>query len=78
MSRRYDRITLAGKIEFTEDFASRAAQERGVPISLDVPLTIDDQQDPLLLALLQRQCKLDEDAVVRWYAQNQDMLLYTF
>ncbi|MCC6489128.1 MAG: hypothetical protein IT364_16635 [Candidatus Hydrogenedentes bacterium] len=78
MSRRYDRITLAGKIEFTEDFASRATQERGIPISLDLPLTIDDQQDPLLLALLQRQRKIDEDAAMRWYAQNQSMILSTF
>ena len=78
MSRRYDRITLAGKIEFTEDFATRATQEQGVPISFDVPLTIDDQQDPLLLALLHRQRKLDEDAAVRWYAQNQGMILSTF
>ena len=71
MSRRYDRITLTGKVEFTEDFAPRTVQERGVPIDLDVPLTIEQQDDPLLRALLDRQGKRDEAALVRWYAEHQ-------
>lgn len=74
MTRLYDRITLAGKIEYSESFASRAALERGVPIQLDLPLTIDTQNDPLLLALLDRQRQANEAAAVRWYAENQNAL----
>lgn len=78
MSRLYDRIAVNGRIGFEEDFASRAAMDRGVPISLDLTLTIDQQDDPLLLALLARQRQANEAAAVRWYAENQSMMLGAF
>lgn len=76
MSRRYDRLVLTGRIEFNEDFASRATQERGVPINLDE--LIVDQNDPLLLALLARQRQRSDEEAVRWYAEHQSMMLSTF
>lgn len=78
MSRRYDRIRVNGRIELTEDFATRATQEQGVVIDIDKPLTIDTQNDPLLLALLQEQRVLNEARLVRHYAETQGMLLFTF
>lgn len=78
MSRRYDRIQVSGRIELTEDFASRATQERGVPIDIDKALTIDMQQDPLLLALLREQRALDEARLLRHYVESQGMLLFAF
>lgn len=78
MSRRYDRISISGRIELTEDFASRATQEQGVAITIDKPLTIDTQDDPLLLALLREQRAVDEARLVRHYAESQGMLLSTF
>lgn len=78
MSRRYDRISLTGRVELTEDFASRATQEQGVPINIDKALTIDTQNDPLLLVLLQEQRALNEARLVRHYAETQGMLLSTF
>lgn len=78
MSRRYDRISISGRIELTEDFASRATQEQGVAVAIDKPLTIDTQDDPLLLALLREQRAVDEARLVRHYAESQGMLLFTF
>lgn len=78
MGRRYDRISISGRIELTEDFASRATQEQGVAITIDKPLTIDTQDDPLLLALLREQRAVDEARLVRHYAESQGMLLSTF
>lgn len=78
MSRRYDRITLTGKVEFAEDFAPRAVQERGVPIDLDVSLTIEQQDDPLLRALLERQGKRDEERLLRAYAESGALITMTF
>ena len=75
MSRLYDRIAVSGRIGFSEDFASRAALERGVPIQLDVPLTIDQQNDPLLLALLARQRERNDAEAMRHYAEQQAMAL---
>lgn len=77
MSRRYDRICINGRIELTEDFATRATQEQGVAVVIDKPLTIDTQDDPLLLALLREQRAVDEARLVRHYAESQGMLLFT-
>lgn len=76
MSRAYTRINLTGRIDFDEDFASRATQERGVPIDLDEPITAQD--DPLLLALLARQRALEEERLLRRYAKISDMLTFAF
>lgn len=76
MSRRYDRISLTGRIDLTEDFATRATQEQGVLINLDAPITTQD--DPLLLALLARQRALDEERLLRHYNETQSMMLFTF
>lgn len=76
MSREYRRVTLSGRIEFAEDFATRATLERGVPIDLDEPIT--EQDDPLLVALLARQRARDEEKMLRYYAETQGMVLYTF
>lgn len=78
MSRAYTHVALAGRIDFNEDFASRATQERGVLIDINKPLTIDTQNDSLLLALLQEQRALDEARLVRHYAETQGMILSTF
>lgn len=78
MSRRYDRISLTGRVDLTEDFATRATQEQGVPINIDKALTIDTQNDPLLLALLQEQRAVNEARLMRHYAETQSMMLFTF
>ncbi len=78
MSRRYDRISISGRIELTEDFASRATQEQGIAISIDKALDSAGQGDPLLLALLQEQRAVNEARLVRHYAETQGMLLSTF
>lgn len=78
MSRLYDRITVSGRIAFTEDFATRASTDRGVPINLDVPLTIDTQDDPLLLELLSRQRQANDAALLRWYAEHDAMASFAF
>lgn len=75
MSRLYDRILLSGRIDFREDFASRASTEQGVPINLDIPLTIDQQDDALLRELLRRVREASDADAMRWYAEHQAMAL---
>lgn len=76
MSRAYTHINLTGRIDFDEDFASRATQGRGVPIDLDEPITAQD--DSLLLALLARQRAREEERLLRHYAEAQSMLTFAF
>lgn len=69
MSRLYTTLALTGRIGYDEDFATRASLERGVPININEAITAQD--DPLLLALLERQRGINEAALVRWYAEHQ-------